>query len=325
MELNDLEKIDKKSMFKTYDIWPDIARESFEKKFEKLDVKDIDHVVFAGMGGSGSIGDAINTILSKKDIHVSNVKGYLLPKTVDSKTLVIVTSVSGNTSETLAILNNAKQTTAKIVGFSSGGKIERYCKKNEIAWFASAWDTNSQESLRQFDCQYNIVASAMIVHQDLLNMIAEEGKHTFISTGMTEYADIQKAIDIFKAANCPFELMHTVSTYPMKDEDANLNMIKTLREKFNCDVGYSGHEVGLAVSYAAAALDITSLERHITLDRAMYGSDQSASIEPSGLRQLVGAVRKIEQAMGNGEKQIVDAEVPIAQKLREHLDWKANH
>jgi len=204
-------------------------------------------------------------------------------------------------------------------------EIDQYCKEKGVAWFASAWDTNSQEFLRQFDCQYNKVASAMIVHEDLLNMIAEEGKHTFISTGMTEYQDIQKAVDIFKAANCSFELMHTVSTYPMKDEDANLKMIKTLREKFNCGVGYSGHEVGLAVSYAAAALDITSLERHITLDRAMYGSDQSASIEPSGLRQLVGAVRKIEQAMGNGEKQIVDAEVPIAQKLREHLDWEANH
>jgi len=204
-------------------------------------------------------------------------------------------------------------------------EIDQYCKEKGVAWFASAWDTSSQEFLRQFDCQYNKVASAMIVHEDLLKMIAEEGKHTFISTGMTEYEDIQKAINIFKAANCPFELMHTVSTYPMKDEDANLNMIKTLREKFNCDVGYSGHEVGLAVSYAAAALDITSLERHITLDRAMYGSDQSASIEPSGLRQLVGAVRKIEQAMGDGEKRIIDAEVPIAQKLREHLDWEANH
>ena len=204
-------------------------------------------------------------------------------------------------------------------------EIDQYCKEKGVAWFASAWDTSSQEFLRQFDCQYNKVASAMIVHEDLLKMIAEEGKHTFISTGMTEYEDIQKAINIFKAANCPFELMHTVSTYPMKDEDANLNMIKTLREKFKCDVGYSGHEVGLAVSYAAAALDITSLERHITLDRAMYGSDQSASIEPSGLRQLVGAVRKIEQAMGDGEKRIIDAEVPIAQKLREHLDWEANH
>ena len=203
--------------------------------------------------------------------------------------------------------------------------IDQYCKEKGVAWFASAWDTSSQQFLRQFDCQYNKVASAMIVHEDLLKMIAEEGKHTFISTGMTKYEDIQKAVDIFNAANCPFELMHTVSTYPMKDEDANLNMIKTLREKFQCNVGYSGHEVGLAVSYAAAALDITSLERHITLDRAMYGSDQSASVEPSGLRQLVGAVRKIEQAMGDGEKRIIDAEVPIAQKLREHLDWEANH
>jgi len=204
-------------------------------------------------------------------------------------------------------------------------EIDQYCKEKGVAWFASAWDTNSQRFLRQFDCQYNKVASAMIVHEDLLKMIAEEGKHTFISTGMTKYGDIQKAVDIFKDANCPFELMHTISTYPMKDEDANLNMIKTLREKFQCDVGYSGHEVGLAVSYAAAALDITSLERHITLDRAMYGSDQSASIEPAGLRQLVGAVRKIEKAMGDGEKRIIDAEVPIAQKLREHLDWEASH
>ena len=204
-------------------------------------------------------------------------------------------------------------------------EIDQYCKEKDVAWFASAWDTNSQGFLRQFDCKYNKVASAMIVHESLLKMIAEEGKHTFISTGMTEYEDIQKAINIFKAANCPFELMHTVSTYPMKDEDANLNMIKTLREKFQCDVGYSGHEVGLAVSYAAAALDITSLERHITLDRAMYGSDQSASIEPAGLRQLIGAVRKIELAMGDGQKRITDAEVPIAQKLREHLDWEANY
>ena len=111
----------------------------------------------------------------------------------------------------------------------------------------------------------------------------------------------------------------------MKDEDANLNMINTLREKYNCDVGYSGHEVGLAVSYAAAALGITSLERHITLDRAMYGSDQSASIEPAGIRQLVGAVRKIEQAMGDGVKKVIEAEVPIAKKLREHLDWESSH
>ena len=201
-------------------------------------------------------------------------------------------------------------------------EIEDYCKEKGLEWFASAWDINSQKFLRQFNSKYNKVASAMIVHTDLLKEIASEGKHTFISTGMTTYDDIQTAVDIFRKADCSFELMHTVSTYPMKDEDANLNMIKTLREKFDCNVGYSGHEVGLAVSYAAAALGITSLERHITLDRAMYGSDQSASVEPSGFRQLVGAVRKIELAMGDGIKKTIEAESPIAANLRQHLDWK---
>jgi N-acetylneuraminate synthase len=199
-------------------------------------------------------------------------------------------------------------------------EIDKYCKQKDIEWFASAWDLNSQKFLRQFDCKYNKVASAMIVYPDLLKMIAEEGKHTFISTGMSTYDDVQKAVDIFKEAGCSFELMHTVSTYPMKVEDANLNVIKTLRDKFNCNVGYSGHETGLTVSYAAAAIGITSLERHITLDRTMYGSDQSASIEPHGFNMLVGKVREIEKAMGDGEKRIIEAEVPIAEKLREHLN-----
>jgi len=204
-------------------------------------------------------------------------------------------------------------------------EISDYCTNKGIEWFASAWDANSQAFLRQFDCKYNKIASAMIVHEELLQMVADEGKHTFISTGMSTYEDIQKAVDIFRAAGCSFELMHTISTYPMKDEDANLNLINTLRNRYDCNVGYSGHEVGLAISYAAAAMGITSLERHITLDRAMYGSDQSASIEPNGLRQLVGAVRKIEKAMGDGEKRVIDAEVPIARKLREHLDLESNH
>jgi N-acetylneuraminate synthase len=201
-------------------------------------------------------------------------------------------------------------------------EIDNHCKSKSIEWFASAWDLSSQEFLRQFDCKFNKVASAMVVYQELLKSIASEKKHTFISTGMATYDDIQKAVDIFKNADCSFELMHTVSTYPMREEDANLNVIKTLKEKFNCNVGYSGHEAGLAVSYAAAALGISSLERHITLSRAMYGSDQSASIEPRGLRELTGAVRKIEKAMGDGQKRIIDAEIPIAEKLRAHFDVK---
>ena len=203
-------------------------------------------------------------------------------------------------------------------------EIDIYCKNKNISWFASAWDIESQKFLRQYNCKFNKIASAMIVYNDLLHEVASERKHTFISTGMSTYEDIDRAVKIFNDHNCPFELMHTVSTYPMKDEDANLKTINTLREKYGCNVGYSGHEVGLAVSYAAAAMGITSLERHITLDRAMYGSDQSASIEPNGLRMLVGAVRKIEKAIGDGVKKVIADEVPIAEKLRAHINLEAN-
>ena len=132
MKIEDLDIVDKQLMYKTYDDWPRIARESFNETFGKLDVKDVDHVVFAGMGGSGTIGDTIQAILSKKDIHVSIAKGYLLPKTVDSNTLVIATSVSGNTNETLEILKSAKKISAQVIGFSSGGMLETLCNKNNI-------------------------------------------------------------------------------------------------------------------------------------------------------------------------------------------------
>lgn len=204
-------------------------------------------------------------------------------------------------------------------------KIDDYCKEKDIEWFASAWDLDSQKFLKQYNLNYNKIASAMIVYEDLLKEVASEGKHTFISTGMSSESDISKAVDIFRSADCSFELMHCISTYPMKDEDANLNGIKTLRAKYNCDVGYSGHESGLAISYAAAALGITSLERHITLDRSMYGSDQSASIESSGFRMLTGAVRKIQKAMGKGELGYIEKELPIAENLRQHLSWDSSN
>jgi N-acetylneuraminate synthase len=203
-------------------------------------------------------------------------------------------------------------------------EIDAYCKEKRIEWFASAWDIESQKFLRQFDCKYNKIASAMIVYEDLLKEVASEKKHTFISTGMTEFEQIDRAVEIFKEAGCPFELMHCTSTYPMADEDANLNCIKMLRSRYQCNVGYSGHEVGLAVSYGAAALGITSLERHITLGRAMYGSDQAASIELIGLIQLVGAVRKIEKAMGDGNITMNHKEIPIAKKLRAHIPFESH-
>lgn len=198
-------------------------------------------------------------------------------------------------------------------------EIDRYCKQQNIAWFASAWDLESQRFLRQFDCKYNKVASAMIVYEDLLREIAGEKKHTFISTGMSMTTDIDLAVDIFRQANCPFELMHCVSTYPMDNKDANLRRIKTLRDSYKCNVGYSGHETGLAISYGAVGYGISSLERHITLDRAMYGSDQAASLEPVGFTSLIGGIRKIESAHGDGSLDMNPKEKSVADKLRAHL------
>lgn len=206
-------------------------------------------------------------------------------------------------------------------GFKEYQEIDAFCKEAGIEWFASAWDIESQKFLRQFNCKYNKIASALLVCEPLLKSVAEEKKHTFISTGMSSIENIDRAVEIFRKANCPFELMHCKSTYPMDDEDANLLCINTLRGRYKCNVGYSGHEAGLAVSYAAAAFGITSLERHITLDRAMYGSDQAASIEPAGLRMLIGAVRKIEKAIGDGKVEVHHKEVPIAKKLRAHIAW----
>ena len=199
--------------------------------------------------------------------------------------------------------------------------IDEYCKKIEIDWFASAWDLNSLEFLKKFNLKYNKIASAMIVDKKFIRQVAKQKKYTFISTGMCSMKDIEEAVKIFKEENCEFELMHCISAYPFDDSIANLNLIKIYKEKFKCKVGYSGHEKGgLAISYAAAALGISSLERHFTLDRTMYGSDQSASLEPSGFKDLVGGVRKIEKAIvGENIKKILEIEVQIAKKLRQHI------
>ena len=204
-------------------------------------------------------------------------------------------------------------------GESEYDEIDKFCKKINIDWFASAWDFKSLNFLKKYDLKYNKIASAMIVDLVFLKAVALEKKHTFISTGMSEMEDIEKAVNIFRENNCSFELMHCVSTYPTKDEDNNLNVIKTLREKFKCKVGFSGHESGIAISIGAAALGATSIERHITLNRSMYGSDQAASLEPSGLRFLVGAVKKIPISIGDGVKRFLESEKIIAKKLREHI------
>jgi N-acetylneuraminate synthase len=204
---------------------------------------------------------------------------------------------------------------------SDYSEIDKYCKQKKINWFASAWDLKSQEFLKKFNSKYNKVASAMLGNFPLLNKIAEEKKHTFISTGMSTIEEIDKVVDLFRKKNCNFELMHCNSSYPMKDEEANLNCMKFLKDRYSCNVGYSGHENSLiGVSLIAATLGASSIERHITLDRTMYGSDQAASIEAKNLKNLSGILRKVNLILGDGIKKITTEEDKIRKKLRIEKD-----
>ena len=182
-------------------------------------------------------------------------------------------------------------------------EIDSHCKKLKIPWFVSCWDIQSQIDLRKFKTKYNKIASAMLIHEKLLQTVAEEKKHTFISTGMSTIRQISKAVSIFRENKCSFELMHSHSAYPMSIEEANLKVINTLRKRFNCKVGYSGHETEPYLAcILAVALGASSIERHITLDRSMYGSDQAASLEPEDFKRMVRDVRNINSIFGNGKK-----------------------
>lgn len=196
--------------------------------------------------------------------------------------------------------------------------IDDYCKQRGIDWFASAWDAESLKFLRKYNLKYNKVASAMLTNFPLVNLIAEERKHTFISTGMSDWNTVDKVVDIFKKKKCPFTLMYCVSTYPTPEKDLNLLCIKSLRERYGCDVGYSGHEISPHPSIIAAALGAIAIERHITLDRSMYGSDQAASLEVKGLEILVKNTKLVRMWLGDGIKRISETENAIAKKLRYH-------
>ena len=195
--------------------------------------------------------------------------------------------------------------------------IDEYCKEKNIEWYASSWDLDSRDFLRKFNLNHNKIASAMLTNIPLVKKIAEEKKYCFISTGMSTMEQIYDVIKIFQEFDCPFELQHSNSSYPMKPEEANLKCIQTLKEKFHCNVGYSGHEsMGYLICVSAVLLGATSIERHITLDRSMYGSDQAASLEPQGLERLVRDIRTIDKILGDGVKRVWPSEIPVMNKLR---------
>jgi len=196
--------------------------------------------------------------------------------------------------------------------------LNEYCKQKGIDWFASAWDAESQKFLKQYDLKYNKIASAMLTHDDVVNMVAEEGKKTYISTGMSKFDVIDEVVDVFKKKSCPFALMHCVSVYPSEDEECNIKAIETLRKRYNCEVGYSGHERGILPSVLSVVYGAAAIERHITLDRTMYGSDQAASLEERGIKLIIGYARDAEKILGDGVKNVSEKELAIAKKLRYH-------
>jgi N-acetylneuraminate synthase len=193
-------------------------------------------------------------------------------------------------------------------------EIDRYCREQGILWFASCWDGPSVDFLEQFDPPCYKVASASLTNDALLKHTRATGKPVLLSTGMSSIDDIDHAIDILGKEN--LVLLHTVSTYPAKYEELNLRAIATLRNRYRVPVGYSGHETGIASTVAAVALGACCVERHITLDRAMWGSDHAASLEPTGLTRVCRDIRLVETSMGDGEKKVIERELPIIARLR---------
>jgi len=196
--------------------------------------------------------------------------------------------------------------------------IDKFCKKLNIIWFASPWDIPSNNFLNQYKLRYNKIASPMLTNLALLNAVAKQKRFTFISTGMSKLNDVQTAIQIFKKHKCKFNLMHCVSAYPCNDENLNLKMIQVYKKKFKVDVGYSGHEKSVSPSLMAACLGATSIERHITLDRTMWGTDHAASLEKNGMISFVNLIRRFEKIIGNGKKKFLQSE---KDKLKENKYW----
>ncbi len=201
-------------------------------------------------------------------------------------------------------------------GLRDYDEIDMCCREAQINWFASAWDEGAATFIEQWGPPCFKVASASLTDIALIEHVCSFGKPIILSTGMSSLHEIDRAVYCILEHGNDLVLMHTVSTYPTRDEDLNLRCIKLLRRRYELPVGYSGHEVGLAPSLAAVAMGACMIERHITLDRSMYGTDQSASVEPQGFKKLVDYIRSIEDAMGDGEKCVLAMEQIVKQKLR---------
>ena len=282
---------------------------------QNLDINKLHSIAEIGINHNGDINIAKKLITNSKKAGFHSVK--FQKRTID---LVYSEELLNSFRESPWGKTQREQKEGLEFGKNEYDEIDKFCEELNINWFASAWDVESLKFLDQYNLKYAKVASAMIVDKIFLRELAKRKKYTFISTGMSTLDEIQTAVKIFEKENCPYEIMHCVSTYPAVPEDINLNTINALKKLFNCKVGYSGHENGVAISLAAVAMGITSLERHITLDRTMYGSDQAASIEMRGMSELMSSIKKILVAQGEEKVgYITKNELEIAKKLRAHI------
>ena len=264
-----------------------------------------------GINHSGNIDDALNLIDMAKECGCDAVK--FQKRTID---IVYSKEEQEKYRESPWGTTNGAQKRGLEFDKKEYDIIDEYCKKVGIEWFASAWDIPALEFISQYDCGLNKIASAMVTNRDFCEAVVKQGKFTYISTGMCSIEDIDKIVTLFEGYNCPFSLMHAISIYPCDDSDCNLLTIKALEARYGRPVGYSGHERGILPSVLAVALGATAIERHITLDRSSYGSDQSASLEKHGLELLVRDCREVYSILGHGKKVIFPKEHECASKLR---------
>ena len=264
-----------------------------------------------GINHNGSISIAKDLILKSKMAGFDAVK--FQKRTID---IVYTKNILDSYRESPWGKTTREQKEGLEFSLDDYDEIDKYCKSIDIEWSASSWDINSQIEMRRYNFPFNKVASAMATNDEFVKEVAKEKKLTFASTGMMNLNQIDQLYNIFKDEDCPVVLMHTVSTYPAREEDLNLYCIKTLAERYKIPIGYSGHESSTAPSIFAATLGAVAIERHVTLDRAMYGSDQSASLEIPGMNALCSTIRKINICLGDGVKDILEEEKKVASKLR---------
>jgi len=279
--------------------------------------KNIFLIAEAGINHSGSLENAKKLILLAKKYQFDAVKFQKRDLDIcipDEQKNIMRETPWGN----ISYLDYKKKIELNVSQYK---ELNNFSKKIGIDMFVSCWDNNSLKEMKKLKFKYNKIASAMITNINLLEEVAKERKKTFISTGMCTMRDIKRAVKVFKKNKCKFVLMHSVSIYPCEEKVLNLNLIKTLKDKFKCEVGYSGHESTVSPSITAYFLGADYIERHITLDRASWGTDQAASLEESGIENLTSLLKKIPLTLGDGKKRFLGEEKKVGKKMRY---WEGN-